>query len=80
VNQYLVTGKWDRHTRKFWIYARTQAEAEADAAALVRFYATGTKNFTTDTWRFGTITVTNISESSPSTEIRGSRPQLRVVR
>jgi hypothetical protein len=78
--RFLVTGKYDRHVRKFWIMADSQAQAEIDALVLVKFYATGTTNYTTETWRFGTITVQEVGDPAGKTVIRESRPPLRVVR
>ena len=80
VKRFLVTGKYDRHVRKFWIMATSQAEAEADALVLIKFYATGTKNYTTETWRFGAVTVQEVGDPAGKTVIRGDRPHLRVVR
>jgi hypothetical protein len=80
VKRFLVTGKYDRHVRKFWIMATSQAEAEADALVLIKFYATGTKNYTTETWRFGAVTVQEVGDPAGKTVICGDRPHLRVVR
>ncbi len=80
MKRFVVAGKYDRHVRKFWIYADSQAQAEIDAGVLVKYYATGTKNYTTDTWRFGVITVKEVGDAAPAVIIRGSRPRLQVVR
>jgi len=80
MKHFLVTGKYDRHVRKFWIYATSQAQAEIDAGLLVKFYATGTKNYTTDTWRFGVVSVKEVGDTAPAVIIRGLRPHLQLVR
>jgi len=79
--RYLVCGRWGRHKRSFAISAIDLDDAKEVATELVKFYASGTENYTTQTWRYGEITVEPVEADTPVLLLlRGGRAHLRLVK
>jgi hypothetical protein len=78
--RYLVCGRWGRHKRSFAISAVNLDDAIEVADELVKFYASGTENYTTQTWRYGEITVEPVEAEEARLLLRGERAFLRLIR
>ena len=77
MTMYCVRGKWGRHRRDFTVFADSMDEAVENAILMVKFYASGTRNYTTETWRYGSIEV--VSETCEIRPVRPERAALQVV-
>ena len=66
MNKYIVTGRWERHTRKFELSAETWAEAEHTALTLIdSVYSRGSgKTSGQSVWQFGAISMREVDGQS----------------
>jgi hypothetical protein len=62
MNKYIVTGRWERHKRKFELSAQTWAEAEHTALTLIdSIYSRGSgKTYGQSVWQFGAISMREV--------------------
>ena len=62
MNKYIVTGRWERHKRKFELSAETWAEAEHTALTLIdSIYSSGSgKTYGQSVWQFGAISMREV--------------------
>jgi len=60
--KYIVTGRWERHKRKFELNVQTWAEAEHTALTLIdSIYSRGSgKTYGQSVWQFGAISMREV--------------------
>ncbi len=76
MTMYCVRGKWGRHRRDFSVFADSMDEAVENAILMAKFYASGTRNYTTETWTYGSIEVVSGLFAFQRGVIVSSRSQL----
>ncbi len=77
MGMYCVNGRWGRHRRQFSVHADSMDEAVENAVILAQSYATGTRNYTTETWKYGSMEI--VSEECEIRKVRAERASLYVV-